>query len=78
MNTTITLNGRTLLDDPLEKWQKRPPEQLAAMLQPDTNPPPWIKAAMITLADAALRQQPIHITITTTSADSWAIVVKPQ
>ncbi len=71
----ITLNGRTLLNDPLDTWHEKPPDTLREYLKPGTSPNPWIKPAMVALADAAMLNQPIHIDVTT-QADGWNIAVR--
>jgi hypothetical protein len=75
MHTTLTLNGRTLLNDNLDQWQQRPPQQLQELIKPGHKPQPWIQAALITLADAAMNSQPIEIHITT-KPTGWTINVQ--
>lgn len=61
---TLTLNERVLLDADLQEWQQKPPESLAQYLKPGPGQP-WVKPAMVVLADAALANQPVTIHVTT-------------
>ena len=61
----LTFNERILLDHDLRDWQQRPPEELKSYLKPGPEWP-WIKPAMIVLADAALANASVNIHITTT------------
>lgn len=74
-HTTITLNGRTLLDDPLDQWHDRPPEELKQYLRPGAAALPWVKPAMVALADAAMLNQPIRIDVQTTTEQGWVLAV---
>jgi len=76
-HTVITIDGETILDDPLDTWQRRPPELLASMISPGHDPKPYTKAMMIALADAAAHQQPIHINIQTSRHGAWTLTVTP-
>jgi hypothetical protein len=73
-HTTLTLNDELVLDDPLDTWQQRPPDELRELLHnaADTAAAPWLRVAMITLADATKSTQPVHITITTGSR-GWTL-----
>jgi hypothetical protein len=62
---TLVLNERTLLDAELEEWRQQPPESLAQYLKPGVKSQPWVKPAMIVLADAALAGNPVIIRVTT-------------
>jgi hypothetical protein len=74
-HTVFTVNGVTMLDDPLDHWAERPPEQLMALLDPRAENRPWMRSALIALVDAAVGNQPTHIDVIT-SATSWTLHVK--
>jgi hypothetical protein len=76
-HTTITLNGQTLLDDPLDHWQEHPPEALGNMLKPGTKRVPWMEAAMVTLKNYILTT-PIRIDITTNNHGGWTLTATPH
>lgn len=74
MHAVLTLNGRTLLNHPLEEWQERPPEALLKLLDPNCSPLPrdpnsitlpWMKAAILFLADAAMQNVSVEIHVLT-------------
>lgn len=71
----LTLNGRALLDDELDEWQQKPPEAMLEYLKPGPQAQPWVKPAMITLADAALASRPVEIHVTTGEGGMFAMKV---
>lgn len=75
MHAILTVDGRTLLDDNLDNWQQRPPEQLQELIKPGRKPQPWLQAALITLADAAMNNMPVEIHVKTHIA-GWTIKVQ--
>lgn len=75
---TLTINGRILLDDELDKWQQEPPEAMLQYLKPATGSghEPWVRPAMVMLADAALAQRPAEIHVTTEEGGSFEMAVR--
>jgi hypothetical protein len=71
----FTVNGVTMLDDPLDHWSERPPEQLMALLDPRAERAVWMKSALIALVDAAVGADPTRIDVIT-SATSWTLHVR--
>ena len=75
MRTILTIDGRTLIDDDLDQWQQRPTAELQELIKPGHTPEPWLQAALMALAAAAMNQYPkieIHIV---TKAKGWEIDV---
>lgn len=68
-HTVLTVNGRTVLDQPLDEWQQRQPEELLQYLKPGIPPQLWMKLAMIAITDAALQNKHTAIHVTTTGDD---------
>lgn len=62
---TLVVDGRTLLDEDVTPGQKTPPAILADMIKPGARKQPYLMAAAAALAEAVIKNQPVHITITT-------------
>jgi hypothetical protein len=87
-HTTVTLDGKVIVDDSLDHWQRRPPEALVELLRSakGTNPPPWTKAMLMALTDAALKSQAVRISVVSNDPPAqraggvagWSITVTPQ
>lgn len=60
----ITLDGETLMDGELGDWVASATDRLGEHLQPGSVPPPWVKALMFAMADAAVRGGSLAIDIT--------------
>ena len=68
-HTTLIVNGATVLDQPLDEWQQRPPEQIMAMLNPHAaNRQPWTMPTLGILTEAALQNRGITIRVADTTA----------
>lgn len=65
MHAVLTLNGRTLLNHPLEEWRERPPEDAVKYLNPNAPPLSWMRGAMMYLADAAMQNVSVEIHVLT-------------
>lgn len=74
MHATLTINNQTILDDTLDEWQTKPPELFKDLINPKTKPQPWLKAALIALAESAIQDNTINIDIHTTPT-GWVIAV---
>lgn len=75
MHAVLTLNGRTLLNHPLEEWRERPPEEVAKLLNPNAPPLSWMKAVIMYLADAAMQNVSVEIHVTTSDI-GFAVAVQ--
>lgn len=75
MHMVLTVNERVLLDADLKEWQQKPPEALMEYLKPGGTTQPWVKPAMIILADAALADRPVTIHVVTKDTQ-WSINVQ--
>lgn len=74
-HATLTIDGTTVLDTQLDTGGHHTPTQIAELIQTArTSKQPWLKVAMIPLAEAILLGHDITITITTDS-DGWTLDV---
>lgn len=68
-HTTLIVNGKTLLNQPLDEWQQRPPEAIVDMLNPNsTTRQPWTMPTLGILTEAALQNRNITIRVSSDSA----------
>lgn len=74
-NMRVTLNGDVLMDGDLGQWSTNPPPLLAEQLKAHTTPKPWMRAIMLTIADAATSNQSTTIDVTTRS-NRWDLHVE--
>lgn len=72
-HTILTVDNITLLDDNLDEWQAQPPPDLQALLKP-ADPQPWHRTTMIAIAESLLKNEPVHIDITT-HTNGWTLTV---
>jgi hypothetical protein len=68
----IMVDGNVLMDGPPGDYLKKPPEFVAESIKKGAKTAPWMKALMVTMADAAIRQQDLTLEITTT-ATGWTL-----
>lgn len=69
----ITIDGTVAMDDDLGQWSTEPPDIIAqAMAQ--AKPAPWMRALMLTIADAAMTNQAMAIDVQT-RGDGWQLAV---
>lgn len=68
-HTTLIVNGKTLLNQPLDEWQQKPPDQIMGMLNPNAaNRQPWTMPTLGILTEAALQNRDITIRVHSDSA----------
>lgn len=65
----LVIDGATVLDTDTQDWQQRQIEEFADLIKPGVQHQPWLRASLVIIADAALRDHPINITITTGVTD---------
>lgn len=71
---TLVVNGKTELDEDISPGQKQAPAILADMIKPGARKQPYLMAAAAALAEAVLKNQPVHINITT-HGSGWSLDV---
>lgn len=67
---SITINGKTVMDGDLGQWSTSPPEIISDQLKANAHPAPWMRALMLTMADAAMSEQSMSVDVKT-RADGW-------
>lgn len=70
----ITIDGETVMDSDCGTWTSTPPELVATHMQ---QPKPWSRPLLMVVADAAMRDQPTTITITT-GPKTWTLTATEQ
>lgn len=73
-HTRITIDNNVVLNSDLGDWQQQPPDFVQAQLRPGAKPQPWMKALLVTMAEAAATDQPLTANITT-RAGGWTLAV---
>jgi hypothetical protein len=68
----IVVDGVTLMNGPIGDFEKKPPEFVVESIKKGAKTAPWMKAVMVTMADAAIRQQDITLEVTT-MATGWTL-----
>lgn len=71
----VTIDGKTVVDDKLGVWQRKPPRLIRDMVKPNAKPEPWMKSLLIVMAESALLEQSISVDIQTRPT-GWTIVVE--
>lgn len=66
----ITVDGKTIMDGDLGQWTTNPPDIIAEQLKANSRPTPWMRALMLTLADAAMSEKAMSVDVRT-RADGW-------
>lgn len=70
----IVIDSEELFDGDLDQWAKAAPERFAEALQPGAQPQPWMKAILVTMADAAMTGD--NVTIEANTGEShWMMEV---
>lgn len=72
---TVTINNQTVMDGDTGQWSTNPPTILTDQLKANAHPAPWMRAIMLTVADAAMTHTDTRITVTTTP-NEWTLKVK--
>lgn len=70
----LVIDGKTELDENITPGQKQAPAILADMIKPGAKKQPYMMAAAAALAEAVMKNQPIHIDVKT-HMDGWTITV---
>lgn len=75
----IEIDGTVEFDGSITEWQRTPPDAFKDLIKPDSNPAPWMKAIMISMADAVMTSRSTRIVATTGKDvfgnDEWALKV---
>lgn len=66
----VTIDGQTVMDGDMGQWTTEPPAILTDQLKANSKPAPWMRALMLTMADAAMGEQAISVEVKT-RADGW-------
>lgn len=67
-HVVLTVNGRTLCDQPWDQWQQRAPEEAIGMLTPTTtNREPWSMPTLGAIMEANLQNRDITIHVNSDS-----------
>lgn len=68
----LTVDGKTWMNGRLGEWSDRPPEFVAEHLKPNSRPPSWINAVMAAIAEAAITNIGVTMTVST-AANGWTV-----
>jgi hypothetical protein len=72
----LTIDGNTIVDAPLDTWHEAQPDNVMALLNPQTaKHDPWSKPLMMVLWDAIMNDQPTAITIAS-NGSGWVLDVE--
>ena len=75
MHATFSIDGNTVLDADLTHGQPTPPQQMAELIATaQTSKQPWLKLAMVPLAEAILTGRDVAITVST-DVSGWTLDV---
>jgi hypothetical protein len=66
----VTVDGQVIMDGDLGQWSTDPPELIKDQLRANARPAPWMRALMMTMADAAMGGQSISVDVKT-RGDGW-------
>jgi hypothetical protein len=72
----IVINDHVLFDDDLGSWRDNPPDFAKDLIKPGVRPQPYFKAILIAMADAALADKSVEITVRVTDPGDWTMRVK--
>ncbi|BBU22150.1 hypothetical protein [Mycobacterium xenopi] len=70
----ITIDGNVAMNGDLGEWTTNPPTLLTEQLKANTKPAPWMRALMLTIADAAMTNRDLHANVHT-RPDGWDLSV---
>lgn len=66
----VTIDGNVVMDGDLGNWSTNPPELITEQLKANARPAPWMRALMLTMAEAAMSEQSMTVDVVT-RADGW-------
>jgi hypothetical protein len=66
----VTIDGKVVMNGNIGQWTTEPPKIITDQLKPNAKPAPWMRALMLTLADAALSEHALTVDVKT-RADGW-------
>jgi hypothetical protein len=72
----IVINDHVLFDDDLGSWRDNPPDFAKDLIKPGVRPQPYFKAVLIAMAEAALVDQSVVITVVAHDPYDWTMRVK--
>lgn len=70
----VTLDGHIAMDGDLGTWTDNPPKIITDQLKANAKPAPWMRALMLTIADAAMSGQSMSADVKT-RPDGWDLSV---
>lgn len=70
----VTLDNAVIMDGDLGQWSVDPPEIITDQLKANARPAPWMRALMLTMADAAMCGLSMDVVIAT-RPDGWDFTV---
>lgn len=74
-NVKVTVDDEVIADGDLGQWSNNPPPLLEEQLKAGARPRPWMRALLLTVADAAMRDRAMDITVHTKPGDGWTLDV---
>lgn len=66
----VTVDGRVLMDGDTGEWSLNPPELVTEQLKAGAKPAPWMRALMLTMAEAGMSERAMVVDVKT-RADGW-------
>lgn len=70
----VTIDGATAMNGDLGQWTTNPPQLITEQLKANSKPAPWMRALMLTIADAAMSEQSMSVDVQT-RVDGWDFMV---
>lgn len=71
----IAINGNVEFDGIVDEWAQQAPDMFRDQIKPNATPRPWLKAIMVSVADAVLAQESVIIDATHRSG-RWEMKVE--
>lgn len=70
----ITVDNTVIMDGDTGQWTTEPPQLVMDQLKPGAKPKPWMRALMLTIADAAMGNKDTTATVRT-QPNGWTLEV---
>jgi hypothetical protein len=70
----ITVDGVAVMDGDTGDWKSSPPPLITEQLKAGAQPKPWMRALLLTVADAAVGSKAVEATVET-GPRGWSLTV---
>jgi hypothetical protein len=72
-NVRIVINDTVEFDGPVDDWEHRPPDAFKDVIKPGADPKPWLKAILVTMAEAVMKRESMTIIH---RSNRWSMMVE--